>query len=196
MTVVRFCKRCQAETERGAHGRCKPCARKNASEWQRANPERAKARQAAWCAANPDRKKEHGAEWRAANKQRKLELNRNWYERNREEIRKKAREMDRVWYAENNEKARLIYQNKRAKRRAAGVLSLEITKTLMRLQKGKCACGCKQPLGNDYHIDHIMPIALGGSNTDDNVQLLRSKCNLQKGAKHPINFMQSRGFLL
>jgi 5-methylcytosine-specific restriction endonuclease McrA len=52
------------------------------------------------------------------------------------------------------------------------------------------------PLGDNYHIDHIMPLALGGSNTDDNIQLLRQRCNNQKCAKHPVDFMQSRGFLL
>lgn len=55
---------------------------------------------------------------------------------------------------------------------------------------------CGLPLGDNYHIDHIMPLALGGSNTDDNIQLLRQRCNNQKCAKHPVDFMQSRGFLL
>lgn len=35
-----------------------------------------------------------------------------------------------------------------------------------------------------------------GTNTDDNIQLLRKLCNLQKSAKHPVDFMQQRGFLL
>jgi 5-methylcytosine-specific restriction endonuclease McrA len=51
-------------------------------------------------------------------------------------------------------------------------------------------------LGDNYHLDHIVPLAIGGTNTDDNIQLLRQKCNQQKSAKHPIDFMQSRGFLL
>ena len=38
--------------------------------------------------------------------------------------------------------------------------------------------------------------ALGGLNADSNMQLLRAECNLQKSAKHPVDFMQSRGFLL
>ena len=54
----------------------------------------------------------------------------------------------------------------------------------------------KKPLGNDYHLDHINPLALGGSKTDEKIQLLRATCNLQKNAKHPVDFMQSRGFLL
>ena len=41
-----------------------------------------------------------------------------------------------------------------------------------------------------------MPIALGGKNVDDNVQLLCAACNLSKQAKHPVDFMQQRGFLL
>jgi hypothetical protein len=41
-----------------------------------------------------------------------------------------------------------------------------------------------------------MPLALGGSNTDDNMQLLRAICNYHKYTKHPIDFMQSKGFLL
>ena len=31
---------------------------------------------------------------------------------------------------------------------------------------------------------------------DTNIQLLRATCNTSKGAKDPIEFMQSRGFLL
>lgn len=72
---------------------------------------------------------------------------------------------------------------------------MDIAERLFKLQRGKCAC-CKQPLGDDYHMDHIMPLSLGGSNTDDNIQLLRAKCNQQKSAKHPVDFMQQRGFLI
>jgi 5-methylcytosine-specific restriction endonuclease McrA len=81
------------------------------------------------------------------------------------------------------------------KKETGGKLSSKLAARLFVLQKGKCAC-CLQPLGDDYHIDHIMPLALGGTNTDDNIQLLRAKCNLQKNAKHPVDFMQQRGFLL
>ena len=75
------------------------------------------------------------------------------------------------------------------------MLSVGLSAKLFKLQKGKCPC-CKQPLGDDYHLDHKMPLALGGTNTDENMQLLRSICNLQKHAKHPVDFMQERGYLL
>ena len=86
--------------------------------------------------------------------------------------------------------------NRRARvRETGGKLSSDLADKLFKLQKGKCPC-CAQPLGDDYHLDHKMPIALGGSNTDGNMQLLRAVCNLQKAKKHPIDFMQIRGFLL
>lgn len=40
------------------------------------------------------------------------------------------------------------------------------------------------------------PLARGGTNQRTNLQLLCPPCNLSKSAKDPIDFMQSRGFLL
>ena len=100
------------------------------------------------------------------------------------------------FYAENPTAKRVIGQNRRARMvQAGGKLSKGIFEKLLKLQRGKCAC-CGLPLGEDPHIDHIMPIALGGTNTDDNVQLLRKACNVAKHAKHPVDFMQEKGFLL
>lgn len=99
------------------------------------------------------------------------------------------------YYEKNKEKsfARV------AKRRAikAGVGGSHTEKDVRRIftqQKGCCA-GCGEPLGK-FHRDHIIPLASGGSNDAINIQLLCKPCNLRKGAKHPIEFMQSLGFLL
>jgi len=37
--------------------------------------------------------------------------------------------------------------------------------------------------GFSWHIDHITPVILGGSNALGNLQLACRKCNLRKGAK-------------
>ena len=147
----------------------------------------------AWCkacftAANS----EYGANWRAINAKKMAVYNAEYYAANADKINASAAKRR----GDNPEAERIYSHNKRAhKRKAGGKLSKDIAERLYALQRGKCAC-CKQPLGNDYHLDHIMPLALGGSNTDDNIQLLRSKCNLQKNKKHPIAFMKQRGFLL
>lgn len=70
-----------------------------------------------------------------------------------------------------------------------------LIKKLVKLQRGLCPC-CSLPLGDDFHMDHIIPLALGGSVDASNIQLMRATCNQQKSAKHPVDFMQSRGFLL
>lgn len=91
-----------------------------------------------------------------------------------------------------NVKKKIISKERR--KMAVGKLSAGLSRKLWDLQRGLCPC-CEQELGK-FHMDHIMPISLGGTNTDDNIQLLRQTCNLQKGNKHPIDFMQERGFLL
>jgi hypothetical protein len=45
--------------------------------------------------------------------------------------------------------------------------------------QGRCtACGSQ----NDLEYDHVIPLAMGGSNTDRNLQLLCADCNRRKGA--------------
>lgn len=101
-----------------------------------------------------------------------------------------------AYHVKNPDKAKVWKANRRARLMGnGGQLSCGLADKLFSLQSGLCPC-CRAPLGDDYHMDHIMPLALGGSNTDDNIQLLRQTCNMQKHAKHPVDFMQSRGFLL
>ena len=101
----------------------------------------------------------------------------------------------REWFAKNPDKRAIYQHNRQAKITESGRLSSDLASKLYKLQKGKCAC-CSSPLGDDYHLDHIMPLALGGLNVDGNMQLLTATCNMQKNTKHPIDFMRSKGFLL
>lgn len=66
---------------------------------------------------------------------------------------------------------------------------------LYKSQKGLCVI-CRVGLNQKYHVDHITPIKLGGKHEKNNIQLLCPSCNVRKSAKHPIDFMQERGFLL
>jgi 5-methylcytosine-specific restriction endonuclease McrA len=102
----------------------------------------------------------------------------------------------KAWRKRNAGAIAAYRNNRRARIKLVdGRLSTGLRAKLFTLQKGKCAC-CGQPLGTKYHLDHIMPLALGGANEDWNIQLLRDTCNFQKHAKHPVDFMQQRGFLL
>jgi len=217
---MKICKKCSS-IEFYADGRCKACTRVCNKAWQKANPELHKASCAAWrianpelqkmrCAAwekaNPERRRANSARWRANNPERIKELTRIRYEVNSEQIKaasvawraanpEKRRAAYASWKKSNPEARRILQQNRDAiKKNVGGKLSQGLAAKLFKLQRGRCAC-CRNPIVK-YHLDHRMPLALGGLNTDDNIQLLCPTCNLQKHAKHPIDFMQSKGYLL
>lgn len=103
----------------------------------------------------------------------------------------------RNWAAENKPLIRIMSSTKRArKRNATGRVSPDIAERLMAHQKCKCICcrGSLKKLG--FHLDHITPLSKGGAHEDGNLQLLCPDCNLRKHAKDPVEFMQSRGFLI
>lgn len=108
----------------------------------------------------------------------------------------KVRAYKRKWKQANPVAVRLDRQNRMAKEREnGGKLSKDIITKLYRSQQGRCAC-CGKPIGDDYHLDHIIPVAKGGQNIDSNVQLLTAACNMRKSDRDPIEYMQSQGFLL
>ncbi len=130
-------------------------------------------------------------------KSRRAERDRKWALLNPVRARQINNAATRRHYAKYPEKAR---ENCRARRArligAYGVISSGIETTLHERQKGKCAC-CKSRLkvGN-VHLDHVKPLVKGGLHEDLNLQLLCATCNLKKGARDSVDFMQSRGFLL
>ena len=216
--MTRFCPKCQAETERNTKGDCKPCAKAYNAAWREANSEKIKAyrmenaekvnsAKRVWAAANKEKVKARNLNFRKENPEKIRVISMNyrkenhnkvilatklWRSKNPEKVKAYSRE-----YLANNLESRRIWQQNRRSRELfnGGTLSKGLAEKLFKLQKGKCPC-CHQPLGDNYHLDHIVPLAMGGSNTDDNIQLLRATCNNQKSAKHPIDFMQQRGFLL
>lgn len=174
--TVKPCRKCGA-MDRNADGRCKSCRRAIDRKWREANKEKV---------AYNNRKH------REANRDKVSELNRKWREANPE----KNSERNRKWREANPEKRKVLNHNRRARIKGnGGTLSKAIVQTLMTLQKGKCAC-CGKSLKHGHHLDHVIPIALGGTNTDDNVQLLTPACNLSKGSKHPVDYMRSKGKLI
>lgn len=59
-------------------------------------------------------------------------------------------------------------------------------KMLLARDRGSCAICAKQlslELLDDAHVDHILPLKLGGTNDICNLQVLCSVCNLAKGAR-------------
>lgn len=200
--MARPCIKCGAN-ERNTRGDCLPCKREyyvankdrlkaKQAKWAKSNPEKVKATHAKYLAENPGKAKEASAKYRVKNPRKVKESCAKYYIENTERVKEICAK-----YREKNPEKRKAYEHKRRAQKVAtgGTFTADDIKAMLKSQKGKCVT-CGANIKKDYHIDHIMPLVLGGNNNIHNIQLLCPHCNLSKSAKHPINFMQEMGYLL
>lgn len=141
--------------------------------------------------------------WYEANKGRLLEKARvralkYWHanKESRKELRKAQR---RAWKLKHPElhRARRRMEEHRRRAKAGGYrveyVSPSIIGRLIQLQGERCVyCRIFRPA--QWHVDHIMPLALGGAHEEANFQMLCADCNVEKGALHPVEFARAREF--
>ena len=180
-----------------SNGECLACVKAESAARSRrryaANPEKLSERTRRWAAANPDRKKSHTAKWRAANPEKWRQSNRKSKQANQQ----KYTDKQRADYALNPEKYRVVERRRRAL--AKGSAETHTPQDLVDIfaaQGGRCAY-CRADLKrHKKHVDHIIPLARGGSNGRANLQYLCQPCNQSKSARDPVAFAQSIGLLL
>ena len=207
--MEKFCKKCNCVTDRLKSGDCRVCNKNRSSnryasragtqeekearkKYYAENSERTKARVMAWKVENPEKKAAANKKWAKENPQKDRDSKRRYNDKNRVDILKKKSARAKA----NPELGRLYAHRRRSlKLNAGGKHTAKDIKQLFDLQRGKCAC-CNVSIKDKYHIDHVIPLAAGGSNDRLNLQLLCPTCNLSKSAKNPVDFMQQRGFLL
>lgn len=125
------------------------------------------------------------------NKQAYIDRARQWKMENPD----KVKSCNSAYREKFPEKHKARKQNRRAREKnAQGRLDPRAIAEIKQAQKNRCAI-CNVNL-TKFHVDHINPLSAGGSNMRENIQILCPTCNLSKGAKDPIEFMQSKGFLL
>jgi hypothetical protein len=128
------------------------------------------------------------AAWQKANPERTAARTRAWQARNPGSTQR--------WRKANPEANTAIKHRRRARERnAEGSYTAVEVKALFERQGGKCV-HCTKSLRNGYHVDHIVPLAGGGTNWITNIQLLCGPCNVRKGATDPIEFARRNGRLL
>lgn len=110
----------------------------------------------------------------------------------------KGIEYSKKWKAVNKDKVQEYNRNAKAMRKGAeGIHTAQDVRTILTRQKYKCAeCSQSVRKKSNRHVDHIMPIALGGTNWPSNLQVLCAPCNLSKNAKHPLDWARMKGRLL
>jgi HNH endonuclease len=206
LSIVKPCSVCGC-TEFIKSGACRECNKKHQAKYKAQNKEKIQLQGDTYRKANAEKVQKSRDAWAEKNKHRIPEMRKAWRDANPEKMKlfrdawiaanpEKAKGLSADWRKRNPDSITRHNHNRRARKLASGgKLSSNIVKRLMVLQKRLCPC-CGDKLGDNYHLDHILPLALGGANTDENMQLLKAECNLNKSKKHPVDFMQERGFLL
>lgn len=172
--------------------KCVVCRRKQGRAAYAANPEPTKARSRARVAADPERKRADDARWRAENAERKRETDAAYRLANPERVtenRRRWQRENRDRHNENNRRSarnnpdsirRNVIAYRGRKRGAAGHFTTGQAALILTAQGGKCAY-CE--VSEDLHIDHIIPLARGGSNWPWNLQWLCAHHNKAKAAR-------------
>lgn len=199
------CKYGHIDQRHTSSGQCRTCLKESwpshAPEKKRADESLRRKLKPEQCAIaiieakrkKPEKYAECLAAWRTANREQMLAQMKDW----REAHPTRMRILKKAYKRRHPERISAGRQLRRARLKGAdGAHTGEQIRELLIKQRFKCACGCMRSLRAKYHIDHYMPLALGGSNAILNIQLLHPICNLKKGALHPDEWARRMGRLL
>lgn len=176
----------------GLQPKCRACS----AAYDKENAERISARKRAYYEKKKQEILDRQTAYRASNKNSISARMRKYYSENKEAY--AVRGKDR---RENNPEACSAHNRARRARKAMaeGTHTAAEVRAIFDAQQGLCA-NCHMQLlksgPNKYHVDHVMPIKLGGSNDKSNLQCLCKTCNLSKNAKDPIIWANENGRLL
>lgn len=177
---------------------CKICSHSAYKKWSKENPDKAKNYSKEWMIKNKEYvkgyqdkyRKEHPRKLKGTRirlvqnltgntqAERAAESARLYYERNVQ----KERERQRKYAKLHPEQYQAKRQNRRAREKnAVGRITEKEWKSVLDKYGRRCLC-CRR---DDVTIsmDHVVPLAVGGTNTVDNVQPLCRSCNSKKGTK-------------
>jgi 5-methylcytosine-specific restriction endonuclease McrA len=103
-----------------------------------------------------------------------------------------------AWAKANPKKRRAKEKAREGRERGAtGTFTAADIEAIGKAQRWRCASpACRRSIRKGYHVDHVMPLALGGSNQPRNLALMCAPCNQAKHAHHPIEWAQSLGLLV
>lgn len=158
---------------------CVECNRERARSFVKKFPEKKKAQDRARYWATVETRRQYGREYSALHAD-------------------EAGERAKLWRLNNPERAAHNDRIKRARKRGAeGTHTAKEIAALIKKQNYRCVyCGTSIRKKENRHVDHIMPLKLGGANDITNIQILCPTCNMSKKAMHPVDYAQRIGLLV
>ena len=186
---------CRAHKD-GLASRCRPCSATEYKRWRAQNVEKIQEANRTWKAANRDRVKVYMKRWWAEHPEAKAKQQgqvRAWMAEHREE--QNAKIKARYWVDLEAQRARNRARHakdpsrghERNHVRKARMLAayVEPVSFAMVRERDGGLCGiCGLPVErSEESLDHVLPLAAGGTHESANVQLAHLLCNLRKGAR-------------
>ena len=210
--AMKTCSKCKQEKPRsefyaekrvsrskdGLKSQCRVCHQGYSDEWATRHPEKREEISRRSKAKHRVKGLATARAWKKDNKD-KVRANRAlWKKNNPDRFDAIMRRGRKAWKQRHPEALLADSAKRRAMKRNARVsFSEDEILLLFKRQKGRCANPwCRTKLAKRYHRDHITPLAAGGSNFIENIQLLCALCNTRKGAKDPVKHMQENGYLI
>ena len=164
----------------GLQPKCKPCSADAYRLWVKVNPLKRRELDRACYKARPDKKRARERARRQAN----LET---------------FREYGRAYQKTPKGRAvrRATNGRHRAQKRSTALVNENVSGVIHRwtaLRRVHChLCGKSV---TDWHVDHIIPLARGGTHTVGNIAPACPACNLSKGSKLPNQFLKKGQLVL
>jgi 5-methylcytosine-specific restriction endonuclease McrA len=180
----RRCNQCRAQEERERRARAKANnpdiyksehKRTRDREYREKNAEKLRYRRKELYQGDPERHREYVRAYRKRHPDRIKESN----------ARPEAVAARKDYIARHPELGAVYARNYRARKRSAGgEHSWDDILSKMESQGGLCVW-CGRPYGDNYEIDHVVPVSRGGSNAPANIAVACFECNRIKNAKMP-----------
>lgn len=174
-------------------GKCLVCHRNRAARQRYSDPQNHNQKARTYRLKNRDVIALRAAARRKQNPSASTAASHRWRAKNYE----KHIALMRLYYASNIDKERQRSRLKSARRRiVAGTFSASDIDKIWHLQKCRCAM-CRAKLStSSRRLDHIQPLAKGGTNWPKNLQWLCHPCNQRKHASDPLAYSRKLGLLL
>ena len=105
--------------------------------------------------------------------------------KSRDKSKAKRAASNAIWKKANRDKCRAYCLNYLSRLKGAeGTFNETHIQAILEQQSYRCAGPhCRIDLLRSYHVDHIIPLARGGTNWPDNLQILCKDCNQSKHAQ-------------
>lgn len=167
----------------GLNNKCKSCVKQKNKKSRELHLEERRAHDRQYHHEHKQEDLERKRMWRANNQERYKEYNRQYNHKYYEEHKESIAEQKQQYRQEHPEIMHACNNNRRARElNAEGKITKELIEEKLKYYN-YCCMYCGEYCGDNYHIEHILPLSRGGSNLPDNIGIACPHCNTRKGSK-------------